>query len=83
MTLLHVILALVLVPALAYAVGRGLEDAGLAAASFLALAAAALIFGTTGLAAGTPTAGVTLLIGLPMMLLAAGAAWAGGGRVGS
>ena len=60
-----------------------MEDAGLATASFLALAAAALVFGTTGLAAGAPTAGVTLLIGLPMMLLAASAAWAGGGRVGS
>ena len=43
MTLFHVILALVLVPTLAYAVGRGLEDTG----------------------------------------PAAGAAWAGGGRVGS
>jgi hypothetical protein len=83
MTLFHVVLALLLVPAVAYAVGRGMEDSGLSAALFLALAVAALVFGATGLAAGTPTAGVTLLIGLPVMLLAAGAARAGGGRVGS
>jgi hypothetical protein len=80
-TLLHVILALVLVPAVAYAVGRGMEDPGLAMALFLALAGAGLVFGATGLAAGTPGAGVTLLVGLPITLLAAAGAHAGARRV--
>jgi hypothetical protein len=77
MTLLQVILVLTLVPAAAVGVGRGLEDRGLAAALFLGLGASALVFGVTGLAAGTPGAWLTLAFGLPMVLLAGGAAFVG------
>jgi hypothetical protein len=77
MTLLQLILVLVLVPAAAYGVGRGLGDHGLATALFLGLACSALVFGTTGIAAGTPGAWLPLLFGLPVTLLAGGAAFAG------
>ncbi len=77
MTLFQLLLVAVLVPAAAYGVGRGLEDPGLTAALFLALAFAALVFGATGLAAGTPGASVTLLVGLPLTLLGAGSAFVG------
>jgi hypothetical protein len=77
MTLLQVILVLTLVPPAALGVGRGLEDRGLAAALFLGLAASALVFGATGLAAGTPGAWLTLAFGLPVVLLAGGAAFVG------
>ena len=77
MTLLQVILVLVLLPAAAWGIGRSLGDGGLAAALFLALAAAALVFGATGIAAGTEGAWLTLLFGLPAMLLAGGAAYLG------
>ena len=74
MTLLQVALVIVLVPAAAYGIGRGLGDRGLAAALFLGLAAAALVFGATGVAAGTPGASLTLALGFPVILLAGGAA---------
>ena len=77
MTLLQIILLLVLVPAAAYGIGRGLGDSGLAAALFLGLALSALVFGATGIAAGTPGAWLTLVFGLPVMLLAGGAAYLG------
>ena len=59
--------------ACAYAVGRGMEDSGLATALFLALAAAAWSSAPRASLPAAPTAEVTLLIGLPSMLLAAGA----------
>ena len=75
--LLQVALVIVLVPAAAYGVGRGLGDRGLAGALFFALAATALLFGATGIAAGTPGAWLTLAFALPVMLLAGGAAYLG------
>jgi hypothetical protein len=77
MTLLQIILVLVLAPAAALGVGRGLGDRGLAGALFLGLATAALVFGVTGVAAGAPGAWLTLVFGLPVVLLAGGAAYVG------
>jgi hypothetical protein len=77
MTLLQITLVFVLVPAAAYGIGRGFGDSGLDAAVFLGLAASALVFGATGIAAGTPGAALTLAFGLPVMLLAGGAAYMG------